>query len=105
MKKLKISDYMKFNDEKFNRCVVFSGDLTTTILLNFRPGQTLPAHNHPGSSLQLIVLEGEGVFTFDETEVPAKKGDLFFVDGDETISFINNSTDNVSIYAILTKKD
>ena len=27
MKKLKISDYMKFNDEKFNRCVVFSGDL------------------------------------------------------------------------------
>lgn len=101
MQKENFSDHIQYHNEKFHRSVVFKDDLITALVLNFRPGQTLPAHHHPGTKVQLIVLEGEGVFSFDEKAVSAIKGDVLFVDGEQMISFTNNRAADTSIYVIL----
>lgn len=79
MKKFTIRDHIQFDSETFHRSLIFSNDCTKALVLNFRPGQTLPSHNHPGYCLQLMVLKGEGVLIVDEKEVPVPEGDLFLL--------------------------
>ncbi|MGV7229538.1 MAG: cupin domain-containing protein [Nitrospirales bacterium] len=44
------------------------------------PGKALhPAHRHPEEEY-LVVMEGEGTWTLDGVESPAKKGDVLYVE-------------------------
>ncbi|GGM40391.1 hypothetical protein GCM10011351_28150 [Paraliobacillus quinghaiensis] len=103
MIKHNITDFIEFNSERFTKRVIFKEDKTTVFILNFKPGQSLPAHKHPGSNVQLIVLEGEGKFAIDGEEVLIKQNDTLFVTGDEELAFSNCGTENVSLYVMLNK--
>ena len=103
MKKHNINDFLEFNEEGFTKRVIFKEDKTTVFILNFKPGQSLPAHKHPGSNVQLIVLEGEGNFTIDGEEVGVTQKDTLFVTGEEVLAFSNSGTENVSLYVMLNK--
>src|SRR5690554_4010680 len=103
MKKLNISEFIQYSDEKFTKRVMITEGQTSVFLLNFQPGHTLPAHKHPGADLQLLVIEGEGTFTVDEKDVPVSKGDVVFLTGDEMLSFANTGNTDTSLYVVLHK--
>ncbi|MCH1627562.1 cupin domain-containing protein [Ferdinandcohnia quinoae] len=103
MKKEALINYIEHKDEKFTKKVVFKEGESTVFVLNFTPKQSLPSHKHPGSNVYLLVLEGEGTFTIDNNEIRAKKNDVILCTGDESLAFLNDGSENVSLYVMLNK--
>ncbi|MRH41367.1 cupin domain-containing protein [Aquibacillus halophilus] len=103
MKKHNIKDFLEFSEERFTKRVVFKEDKTTVFILNFKAGQSLPAHKHPKSNVQILVLQGEGTFTVDGEEVVAMQEDTLFLTGDEELAFSNTGPENVSLYVMLNR--
>ncbi|WP_226037047.1 cupin domain-containing protein [Aquibacillus saliphilus] len=103
MKKQNLSEYIEFSEERFTKRVVFKEGQSTVFLLNFKPGQSLPAHKHPGTNVYLQLLQGEGTFTFDGEKVAVTKDDILVAGGDEELSFANDGSSNVSLYVMLNK--
>lgn len=101
MEKQNIQDYIEYKGEKFTKRVIFNEEDSTVFILNFQPGQTLPTHKHPGATLFLLVLKGEGSFIINGNELPVKEDDLITITGDEELSFTNNGNKNVSLYVTL----
>lgn len=101
MKLENINDYIEFSNQRLTKRVIFKEGKTTGFILNFQPGQVLPAHKHPGANLQLLLLQGTGIFTIDGEQYSVKKDDVLYVNGDEEVSFTNNGESNVSIYVML----
>nr|WP_026021834.1 cupin domain-containing protein [Bacillus timonensis] len=103
MKKEMLNNFIEYIEEKLTKRVIFKEGGSTIFVLNFMPNQELPPHKHPGSNVYLLVLSGEGTFSIDEQEVKVKKNDVIVCNGDESLSFVNNGTENVSLYVTLTK--
>ncbi|WP_138419901.1 cupin domain-containing protein [Aquibacillus sediminis] len=103
MQKQHVHDFIEYSDEKLTKRIIFKDKNSSTFVLNFQPGQTLPAHKHPGANVYLLVLTGEGMFTIDGEEVSVVKGDAITVEGDEELAFTNNGNENVSLYVTLSK--
>lgn len=103
MKKQNLNEYVEFKNERFTKRIIFKEGESTTFVLNFKPGQSLPTHKHPGTNVYLLVLQGEGIFTIDGKEVPAQKDDVLVCDGNEEFSFNNSGSSNVSLYVMLNK--
>ncbi|WP_117169609.1 cupin domain-containing protein [Paraliobacillus sediminis] len=101
MKRNNINEFMEFTEEKLTKRVIIKEGKTTVFILNFKPGQSLPAHKHPGSNVQLLVLEGNGEFNIDGETVVVEKNDTVFIGGDEELAFLNTGTKNVSLYVVL----
>lgn len=101
MKKNNISDFVEFKEDSLTKRVMIKDGKMTVFVLNFKPGQSLPAHKHPGSNVQLLVLEGNGEFNIDGETVVVEKNDTIFVGGDEELAFLNNGSKNVSLYVVL----
>ncbi|MDP4172096.1 MAG: cupin domain-containing protein, partial [Bacillota bacterium] len=76
---------------------------STAFVLNFLPGQQLPAHKHPGSEVFLYVICGNGTFTIDGNEKAVEQFDLFHCSGEEELTFVNNGESPLSLYVVLSK--
>lgn len=103
MKKQNLNEYVEFNNERFTKRIIFKEGESTTFVLNFEPGQSLPTHKHPGTNVYLLVVQGEGAFIIDGKEVPVQKDDVLVSDGNEEFAFTNNGSSNASIYVMLNK--
>ncbi|MFC3039677.1 cupin domain-containing protein [Virgibacillus xinjiangensis] len=103
MKIQNLNEYMEMNKERFTKRIIFKEDKSTVFVLNFEPGQTLPAHKHPGSNVYLLVLQGEGTFTIDRKEVPVQQDDVLVCNGDEELAFASTGSSDVSLYVMLNK--
>ncbi|MEH7225478.1 cupin domain-containing protein [Bacillus sp. JJ1566] len=103
LKKEMLDNFIEYNEERLTKRVIFKEGGSTVFVLNFMPNQILPAHKHPGSNVYLHVLTGAGTFTVDEQEVKVKKNDCLVINGEETLSFVNDGSENVSLYVTLTK--
>lgn len=103
MKKEMLNHFIEYNEERLTKRVIFKEGGSTVFMLNFMPNQALPAHKHPGSNVYLLVLSGEGTFTIDEQDVKVKKNDVIVCNGEENLSFVNDGSENVSLYVTLTK--
>lgn len=101
MKKNNINDFIEFTGEKLTKRVIIKEGKMTVFILNFKPGQSLPAHKHPGSNVQLLVLEGNGEFNIDGETLVVEKNDTVFVGGEAELAFRNTGTNNVSLYVVL----
>lgn len=104
MEKKNIQNYIETNDERFTKRVIFTQENSTVFILNFKPGQTLPKHKHPGTTLQLLVLQGEGSFSIDGKEVGVKTNDVISISGDEELAFTNNGSTDVCLYVTMAKR-
>ncbi|MEH7522992.1 hypothetical protein V7149_06845 [Bacillus sp. JJ1503] len=51
MEKKSITDAIEFSEEKFTKRIIFREGESTVFVLNFMPGQKLPAHKHPGTNV------------------------------------------------------
>lgn len=103
MEKKSIREAQTFGEEKFTKNMLYQTDTHHAFVLNFKPGQELPAHKHPGRELYLLVIEGEGTLTIDGTPAAIVQGDAVQCMGDELFAFKNTSNGNTSLYVVLGK--
>jgi len=77
MKVIDLNPLAKFNSQRPHRELLFDSPNLRMLNFNFEPGQELPVHSHPADSeVALYILEGEGVFTGGEEEIPAPAGTM-----------------------------
>lgn len=103
MEKQSIKTFQEFNEENFIKKVIFNNGTSTAFVLNFMPGQKLPAHKHPGAEVFLLVAEGSGTITIDGKETEVTENDLIHTGEEEELAFANTSSKRVSLYVILNK--
>ncbi|MDF2858522.1 MAG: cupin protein [Neobacillus sp.] len=51
MVKRSIASYQVFNEKRFTKQIIFKNNNSTIFILNFIPGQQMPAHYHLGVEL------------------------------------------------------
>lgn len=77
MKLHQLDERARFQEEGFYLDLIHDMYTFRMIAFNFEPGQELPVHQHEADSeVAIQVLEGEGVFTGGEEEIPARQGSL-----------------------------
>ena len=103
MHKEQLTAHLEYSDKQFIKRDVFKEGGSKAFVLNFQPGQELPVHTHPESSVHLLVLKGKGTFTINNEEIPATENDILLLNENDEISFINDSTENASVYITLNK--
>lgn len=103
MEKAALKTYTEFNEDRFTKKVIFNTGATQAFVLNFSPGQQLPAHKHPGAEVYLLVLSGNGTFLIDGAEKAVEENDVIHVSNEEEMAFKNNGSQPVSIYVVLSK--
>lgn len=103
MNKQNVSSFQEYSDERFTKRIIYKNGESTVFILNFLPGQELPAHTHPGTDVYLLVMDGEGAFTIDGENVAVTNKDAVHVTGTESLAFKNTGTEPVSLYVMLTK--
>lgn len=103
MEKKSIAAAQEFNDKQFTKRILFREEESTVFVLNFMPGQQLPAHKHPGTSVYLMVLQGSGTLTIDGVPAEVNEKDVILAGGEEEFAFINNGNVNTTLYVMLNK--
>ncbi|MGJ9381858.1 cupin domain-containing protein [Salipaludibacillus sp. CF4.18] len=104
MKKHNVNEFIEYGEDRFTKRIIYKEKDSTAFVLNFKPGQSLPAHKHPGSTVYLMVLHGNGEFTIDGETVSASVDDVFKAIGsNEEMAFENTGNDNTSLYVQLMK--
>jgi quercetin dioxygenase-like cupin family protein len=79
VEKNSIKSFMEYNEDKFTKRVIYKKGETTAFVLNFLPGQQLPAHKHPGTEVYLFVVTGSGTFIIDGSDTEVSEGDILHV--------------------------
>jgi len=67
MKIEKISDKIMYNDESLTKKIIYKEDKILNFVLNFRPGQGVPPHNHKITQGDVIHCKGVEVFSIKNT--------------------------------------
>lgn len=102
MKIVKISDKIAYSDENLTKKIIHNEEKVLNFVLNFRPGQGVPPHNHEKSDLLIHVLTGEGDMTVDDNLNKITKGDVIHCYGREIFSIKNTGDKDMSLFVILT---
>lgn len=102
MKIEKISDKMVYLDETITKRVLFNEDKVLNFILNLKPGQEVPPHNHENSDLIVHMLVGEGEVTVEGTMSKLTEGDVLHCDGAAMFALKNTGDKNMSCFVILT---
>lgn len=78
-----IGESIVFSDKTFTKRVLFADQNILCFVLNFKAGQSLPAHRHETSTLMLHVLGGKGTLRVNSETVALKAGDYLSVQGED----------------------
>lgn len=97
----KITDKIEYNDEKFTKRILFNETRVLNFVLNFKPGQGVPPHNHEQSDLIVHVLVGEGELGVDDSVNKITKGDVIHCKGTEVFSLKNTGVNDMSCFVVL----
>ena len=103
MEKRSLLDYQEFNEKRFTKKDIFTKADSVAFVLNFLPGQEMPAHKHPGMNLTILAIQGSGVFTINDQEVTIMKNEFIHCSGNNLIAFNNTSTEKASMYVVLNR--
>jgi quercetin dioxygenase-like cupin family protein len=77
MKLISLPEVNKFSSDRPYRELLYDSPNMRVLAFNFEPDQELPIHSHSADSeVSLLILEGEGVFTGGDEEIPAGAGTL-----------------------------
>lgn len=68
-----LSDFLNFEDEKYQRNLLKFSQNYEVLLLCFKPGQQTPVHDHAGSACGVKVIQGSGT---EIAYVPTEEGGL-----------------------------
>jgi quercetin dioxygenase-like cupin family protein len=103
MEKKELLQAKEFNEDRFTKRILFKQGESVVFVLNFLPGQELPTHQHPGTAVYILVLEGSGTVTVDGQQTLLVKDDVITCEGHEQFSFNNTGAAPASLYVVLNK--
>lgn len=92
-----------FNEQRFSKYDLFREKSETVFVLRLKPNQTMPVHKHPGQNLYLLGFEGEGIFIINDEKHACKQGDVFSIKQDEEFGVLNESAENFTAFAVMSK--
>src|SRR5699024_7106809 len=98
-----ISEAQEYSHERFKKGSLFKEKGSSAFVLNFMPGQELPAHRHPGHDVYLFVFEGEGECTIDGETHSLAWRDVIHCNEEEELSLKNSGQKLMSVYVVLAK--
>jgi quercetin dioxygenase-like cupin family protein len=101
MKTVQLQDFRETSAEGFTKRMIHESVNGLVFLLNFQPGQSLPAHSHAESEVLLTVLCGQGELTVDGRLQAVKPGTAVHLEGKETLSARNTGTTPLSLLVFL----
>ena len=101
MKIEKLSDKIVYMDDKLTKRILFKETRVLSFVLNFRPGQGVPPHNHEQSDLIIHVLVGQGEMVVDGIIHQISQGDVIHCKGKEVFSLTNTGDKDMSCFVIL----
>lgn len=104
MKIEKIAERIIYSDATFTKRVLFSEEKVLNFVLNMKPGQVIPPHQHEDSDLILHVLTGGVELTVDGKVQNITAGDVIYCEGKETFSLKNNTNENMSCFVVLAPR-
>jgi len=104
MKLEKIKERMVYSDATFTKRLLFSEEKVLNFVLNLKPGQVLPPHQHEDSDLILYVVTGGGELTVDDNKQDIAEGDVIYCVGKELFSINNNTNTNLSCFVVLAPR-
>jgi quercetin dioxygenase-like cupin family protein len=73
---IKPADRAVWRSDKMGKSTIFESTRLLVGLNAFEPGQSHDLHAHVGMDKMYYVLEGEGVFLLEGTQLPMHSGDL-----------------------------
>lgn len=73
---IKPAEHAEWRPDKMGKSTIFESARLLVGLNGFEPGQTHALHAHAGMDKMYYVIEGEGVFLVEGSELPMKAGDL-----------------------------
>lgn len=97
----KISEKITYSDEKFTKKILFKENNILSFILNFKPGQGVPPHNHEKSDLIIQVLIGQGEMGVDGKNHKILQGDIIHCKGNEVFSLSNTGYVDMSCLVML----
>jgi quercetin dioxygenase-like cupin family protein len=101
MKIEKIADKIVFMENTLTKRILFNEDRILNFVLNFKPGQGVPPHNHEESDLIIHVLSGNGEMVVDGVTHNVTEGDVVHCYGREVFSIQNTGDKDMSLFVIL----
>jgi quercetin dioxygenase-like cupin family protein len=101
MKIEKIADKIVFMESTLTKRILFNEDRILNFVLNFKPGQGVPPHNHEESDLIIHVLSGNGEMVVDGITHKVTEGDVVHCYGREVFSIQNTGDKDMSLFVIL----
>lgn len=101
MKIEKLSEKIVYMDNTLTKRILFNEDRVLNFVLNFKPGQGVPAHNHEESDLIVHVLTGEGEMIVDGKPFEVMEGDVIHCSGREVFSLRNTGSRDMSCFVVL----
>lgn len=97
-----LEDFEDTSSAGFTKRMLRESPQGLAFVLNFEPGQTLPAHNHSDSDVFLTVIAGEGQAVVDGSVQPMRAGTLLHCTGKETLSVENTGPSRLSLLVFLS---
>jgi len=87
--------------DRMGKATLFSSPRLTVGLNAFEPGQTHALHAHSGMDKVYQVVEGEGLFLLDGSELPMRAGDLLVAPAGVPHGVSNTSAARLLLLVIL----
>lgn len=102
MQIVKLADKMIYSEKSLTKKIVYRDKDVLAFVLNFKPGQSLPPHNHPSMVTMIQVLTGSAKFTLDQETTDIGTGQVIICQENEIVSLVNTGDGNLSLYVTLT---
>lgn len=95
------SDHAVWRADAMGKSTLYKSDHLLVGLNAFEPGQSHALHAHGGMDKVYLVVEGQGLFLLDGSELPMRAGDLLVAPDGVPHGVRNNSKGRLLVMAVL----
>lgn len=95
------AEHAQWRAESMGKATLYTSDHLLVGLNAFEPGQAHALHAHAGMDKVYLVVEGDGLFLLDGSELPMRTGDLLVAPDGVPHGVRNNSEARLLVMAIL----
>jgi quercetin dioxygenase-like cupin family protein len=98
---IKPADHAEWRTDKMGKSTLFESPRLLVGLNAFEPGQSHALHAHAGMDKLYYVVEGEGIFLLEGTELPMRAGDALVAPEGVAHGIRNTSSARLLVMAVL----
>ena len=98
---IKPADHAEWRTDKMGKSTLFESHRLLVGLNAFEPGQSHALHAHSGMDKLYYIVEGEGVFLLDGSELPMRAGDALVAPEGVPHGIRNTSGARLLVMAVL----